>query len=137
MAEGRYGLRIEEDPVAARAELEQTVLEVANRDAYLKDHPPAITWPGGQFRGGHLPAGHDLRHLVADAHTSATGDVLNGEFGVPYGSDLRLYAGSGVPTLHYGPGEIRKAHGPNESVPIADVLVTTRVLTLAILRACG
>ena len=90
MAEGRYGLRIEEDPVAARAELEQTVLEVANRDAYLKDHPPVITWPGGQFRGGNLPAGHNLRHLVADAHTSATGDVLTvssaSRTGATYGS---------------------------------------------------
>lgn len=137
VAEGRYGLRIEEDPTLARAELTQAVLAAADRDAFLKDHPPVISWPGGQFRGGHLPAGDDLRELVGSAHAGVTGDDLVGEFGVPYGSDLRLYAGAGVPTLHYGPGDLRLAHGPNESVPVADVLTTTRVLTLAILRACA
>jgi len=137
VAEGRYGLRIEEDPVAARLELEEAVLTAAATDPYLRDHPPVVTWPGGQFRGGHLPPGHGLRDLVGDAHAAVTAQTLPGEFGVPYGSDLRLYAGAGVPTLHYGPGDLRLAHGPNESVPIADVLTTTRVLTLAVLRACG
>jgi acetylornithine deacetylase len=137
VAEGRYGLRIEEDPVTARLELEEAVLAAAAGDPYLRDHPPVVSWPGGQFRGGHLPPGHGLRDLVRDAHAGATGETLSGELGVPYGSDLRLYAGAGVPTLHYGPGDLRLAHGPNESVPIDDVLTTTRVLTLAVLRACS
>jgi acetylornithine deacetylase len=136
VAEGRYGLRIEEDPVLARLELEEAVATAAQRDPYLRNHPPVVSWPGGQFRGGHLPAGDDLRRLVGQAHTSVTGVPLVGEFGVPYGSDLRLYAGAGVPTLHYGPGDLRLAHGPNESVPVAEVAATARVLALAILRAC-
>lgn len=136
VAEGRYGVRIEEDPVLARLELEEAVLEAAAAHPYLRDHPPVVSWPGGQFRGGHLPAGDGLRDLVSSAHAGATGQSLGHEFGVPYGSDLRLYAGAGVPTLHYGPGDLRLAHGPNESVPVADVLTTTRVLALALLRAC-
>jgi acetylornithine deacetylase len=136
VAEGRYGLRIEEDPATARLQLEDAVSEAASHDGYLREHPPVVTWPGGQFRGGHLPAGHELRALVSSSHAAATGSTLGPEFGVPYGSDLRLYTGGGVPTLHYGPGDLRLAHGPNESVPIADVLTTTRVLSLAILRAC-
>ena len=39
----------------------------------------------------------------------------------------------GVPTLHYGPGEAAKAHGPDEYVPVDEVLVTARVLALLLI----
>jgi acetylornithine deacetylase len=138
VAEGRYGVRVEEDLAAARAELEQAVAEAADRDGYLRDHPPVVSWSGGQFAGGHLPSGHVLRDEMRLAH----GDVVGGgppvpEHGAPYGSDLRLYAAEGIPTLHYGPGDVRLAHGPNESVPIREVLTCARVLALAILRRCS
>ena len=136
VAEGRYGTRIEEDPVAARAELEDAVQQAARRDPYLRDHPPTVSWPGGQFGGGHLAAGHGLRDLISVAHGDVSGQPLGNERGAPYGSDLRLYTGDGIPTLHYGPGDIRLAHAPGESVPIAELLTATRVLTLALLRAC-
>jgi len=137
VAEGRYGLRVEEDPAAARAELEQAVAAAADQDSYLRDHPPVVSWSGGQFAGGHLPSGHVLRDEVRLAHA----DVVGGgppipERGAPYGSDLRLYAEAGIPTLHYGPGDVQEAHGPNESVPISEVLTCARVFALAILRHC-
>jgi acetylornithine deacetylase len=136
VAEGRYGLRVEEDPAAARAELEAAVTEAAGADPFLRDHPPVVTWPGGQFAGGHLPSGHVLRDVVGLAHTAVTGDRTPPERGAPYGSDLRLYAAAGIPTLHYGPGDIRTAHGPDERVPVPEVLTCARVLALAILRSC-
>ena len=132
VAEGRYGLRIEEDPALARAELETAVAEAAGRDPYLRDHPPRVDWPGGRFRGGQLAAGHPLCTLVGDAHRRVTGQDPGPARGGPYGSDLRLYVGAGVPTLHYGPGSPREAHGPNESVPIDQLRTTSDVLTLAL-----
>ena len=54
---------------------------------------------------------------------------------MPYGSDLRLYVGAGIPTLHYGPGSPRQAHAPDESVPIEEVAVTSKVLALALRSA--
>ena len=137
LAEGRLGLRIEEDPDAARRELAECVAEVAARDPFLRDHPPVLTWSGGQFAGGHLPAGAGLRNLVADVHADVTGGDRLRERGAPYGSDLRLYAGAGIPTLHYGPGDVRLAHGPDESVELEEVLTVTRALVLAVLRSCG
>ena len=137
VAEGRYGLRVEEDPASARAELEQAVAEAAAADGYLRDHPPTVTWSGGQFAGGHLPSGHVLRDTVRMAHADVVGaGPPVPERGAPYGSDLRLYAAAGIPTLHYGPGDIATAHGPDEHVPLAEVLTAARVLTLLILRAC-
>jgi acetylornithine deacetylase len=137
VADGRLGLRIDEDPAAARAELEHWIGVVAEVDPYLRDHPPVVTWSGGQFAGGRLPAGHPLADTVAAAHADVTGGGPPRERGVPYGSDLRLYAGSGIPTLHYGPGDVRLAHGPEEAVEIDEVIRVTETLVLTALRTCG
>jgi acetylornithine deacetylase len=137
VADGRLGLRIEEDPADARRELEQRIAEVSAQDPFLRDHPPVVRWSGGQFAGGHLPAGHPLAELVRGAHTDVTGGSGLRERGAPYGSDLRLYAGEGIPTLHYGPGDVRLAHGPDESVELDEVVRVTQALVLATLRSCG
>ncbi len=137
VAEGRLGLRIEEDPAAARAELEQWIGVVAEGDPYLRDHPPVVTWSGGQFGGGAFPAGHPLAGVVAGAHADVTGGPAPRERGVPYGSDLRLYAGGGIPTLHYGPGDVRLAHGPEEAVEVDEVVRVVETLVLTALRTCG
>jgi acetylornithine deacetylase len=132
VAEGRYGLYIDEEPASARAELELAVAEAAEGDPYLRMHPPRVTWPGGRYRGGRLPAGHAFGSRLADLHHQVTGRDLGPGRGVPYGSDLRLYAGAGIPTLHYGPGSPREAHGPDESVPIEEVDTVSKVLALAL-----
>jgi acetylornithine deacetylase len=137
VADGRLGLRIEEDPDAARRELEERVAAVAAADPFLRDHPPVVTWSGGQFRGGQLFPGHPLRELVLQAHADIAGDERLRERGAPYGSDLRLYAGAGIPTLHYGPGDVRLAHGPDEAVDLDEVVRVTEALVLAVLRSCG
>ncbi len=127
VAEGRYGLRIAEDPAAAMAELEAAVAAAAATVGYLRDHPPTVTWPGGHFAGGQLPAAHPLAGRVRAAHTAVTGTAPGPVRGAPWGSDLRLYAAAGIPTLHYGPGDVRLAHGPDESVPVAEVLTAAAV----------
>ena len=53
------------------------------------------------------------------------------------GSDLRQYAAAGVPTLHYGPGDLNLAHGPMERVPIDEVVTAARAFALLTLRSCG
>ena len=126
VAEGRYGLRVAEDPARAMAELEAVVAQTAAGDPYLREHPPVVTWPGGRFRGGALPVGHPLSDQVAAAHEAVTGRPTL-ERGAPWGSDLRTYAAAGVPTLHYGPGDVSLAHGPDESVPIDQVMTTAAV----------
>jgi acetylornithine deacetylase len=137
VADGRLGLRIEEDPDVARRALEERVAAVAAADPFLRDHPPVVTWSGGQFAGGQLFPGSPLRDLVLQAHADVAGQERLRERGAPYGSDLRLYAGAGVPTLHYGPGDVRLAHGPDEAVDLDEVVRVTEALVLAVLRSCG
>lgn len=137
VAEGRYGVAIGEDPAAARAELEQAVADAAAADPWLRAHRPTVAWTGGQFASGeYAEDGRSLYDLVATAHADVTRGPRPRERGAPYGSDLRLYAGAGVPTLHYGPGDVRLAHGPEEAVPIDELVAVTESLVLALVRAC-
>ncbi|MEJ7703762.1 MAG: ArgE/DapE family deacylase [Geodermatophilaceae bacterium] len=136
VAEGRYGVQLGEPVSAARAVFEACVAAACARDPWLADHPVRIEWAGGQYASGTLPAGHRLLADVQAAVEDVTGAVPPERAG-PYGSDLRHYAAAGVPTVHYGPGDLRWAHAPDERVPIADVVSTARVLALLALRTCG
>ncbi len=136
VAEGRLGVALDEDPAQARQELEDAVARVCLADPWLADHPATVTWWGGQFASGRLTVGHPLRGLVTDALVDAGGAAPR-ERGAPYGSDLRLYAGAGIPTLHFGPGDVRLAHSSTEQVSIAESVQTTRALVLAAIRHCG
>lgn len=137
IAEGRMGVQLGEDPDAARDALARTIASASSRDPWLRDHPVELSWPGGQFASGWIETGHPL----IDDMSSAIRDVEHREASLgaaPYGSDLRLYAGiGGIPSLHYGPGDVRFAHAPREQVAIEELIRSTRSLALLAARRCG
>lgn len=137
VAEGRLGIALGEDPAAAVADFETCVAEACAQDPWLRDHPAIVTWPGGRFASGRLPAGHPLGALVRDAHADAVGGPRVRERGAPYGSDLRLYAAADIPTLQFGPGDVRLAHSAQEQVSVPEVAAVARTLALAVLRTVG
>ncbi|MFI6477666.1 ArgE/DapE family deacylase [Nonomuraea sp. NPDC050663] len=134
VAEGRLGVRLDEDPAEARAAFEEAVDDVAH--PWLRAHPVTVTWPGGQFASGRLPAAHPLLGEVNAAVAAVRGGVP-AETAAPYGSDLRLYNGGGIPALHYGPGDVRFAHAPREQVALGELREVTRALALLAVRRCG
>lgn len=137
VAEGRMGVRLGEDPALARLALEEAIADAAGTDPWLRHHEPRVTWPGGQFASGQLADGHPLIDEVAGAVEVVTG-IRPSEAAAPYGSDLRLYTGiGGIPTLHYGPGDVRLAHAPRESVPLTEVIEVARALALVTARRLG
>ena len=137
VAEGRMGVALGEPVTSARESLEEAVAEACRTDPWLREHPVRVEWVGGQFASGMLPDRHPLQDLVSRAHQQVTGRTP-AALGAPYGSDLRLLSGlAGVPTLLYGPGDIRDAHRPNESVPIAELVTVTRTLVMLVADACG
>jgi acetylornithine deacetylase len=136
VAEGRMGVRIDEDPEAARAALEAAVAAAAASDPWLCEHPPVVSWPGGRFAPGRLPEGDPLVGDLADAAVDS-GAPRPSVAAAPYGSDLRLYAGAGVPTLQYGPGDVRLAHSSAESVALDEVVTVARALAVLAVRRLG
>ncbi len=137
IADGRYGVRLDEDPVAAREEFERAIAAACAGDPWLRDHPVVVTWPGGQFASGRIPEGHAFIDEVSTA-IAAVGGGAPEQAAAPYGSDLRLYNGiGGIPTLHYGPGDVKFAHAPREQVNLDEMILVTRALALLAVRRCG
>lgn len=136
VADGRLGVQLDEDPRHARLALEDAVAEASAKDPWLRENRPTVSWPGGQFASGRIDPDHTLIGEVSSAvvGTGGTQPPLGAEV---YGSDLRLYAGiGGIPTLHYGPGDIRLAHGPQENVDLDEVAQVAQALVVLALRRC-
>ena len=130
VAEGRLGVALDEPVEDARAALEQAVAEVSADDPWLRDHPVTRAVVGRPVRV--RPAARRQRPRRADvgrAHRSRR-QRYAGTLGAPYGCDLRLLAGGGIPTLHYGPGDAVLAHAPDERVPLAEVHTAARALAM-------
>ena len=136
VAEGRYGVRLGEPVAAARTAFEDRLAAICAAHEWLAGHPVRVTWTGGAFASGELPAGHALLPAMRSAVADAGGGMLP-ERAIAAGSDRRQYAAAGIPTLHYGPGDLALAHGPREKVPVAEVVTAARAFALLTLRTCG
>ncbi|MGY1809769.1 ArgE/DapE family deacylase [Blastococcus sp. SYSU D00669] len=136
VAEGRYGVAVGEPVDDARRLFEERVGGFCAGHPWLSAHPVRVTWTGGSFASGQLPPGHRLRDDVGRAVVDA-GGAPPAERALAAGTDLRLYAAAGIPTLHYGPGDLRLAHGPAERVPVAELVTAARALALLVVRTAG
>lgn len=136
VAEGRYGIGIGEDSQQARRELEDAIARVAAADPWMSSHPPLVEWWGGTFE----PAETDIHHPIVSTLAGAHGDLggtVNYE-GMPYGADMRLFVlHGGMPTVMYGPGDVRLAHKPDEYVPVNELIHVARTLAVTALRFIG
>jgi acetylornithine deacetylase len=136
VAEGRFGVALDESVADARAALEEAVAAACAADPWLRAHPVTVEWWGGQFASGRLPVDSDLAARMTAAHV-AVGGAAPQTTGAPYGSDLRLLSGlGGIPTLHYGPGDAVLAHAPDERVPLPEVATAARALAVLALDVC-
>ncbi len=135
--EGRYGIGIGEESSVARRELEEAVADAAARDLWLRDHPPVVEWWGARFEPADIAADHPLVTTLTGAFEDATGG-RPAVRGMPYGSDMHLLVREGgVPTVLFGPGDVRRAHAPDEFVPVVELEAATRALVLGVLRMVG
>jgi acetylornithine deacetylase len=131
VAEGRFGVALDEPVAQARAALEDAVRAAGAADPWLAAHPVEVEWWGGQFASGRCRDPEFVRRVRAA--TGAEPDV----YGAPYGSDLRLLAAAGIPTLQYGPGQTRYAHAPDERVPVDQVHECAETLVRLALDWCA
>ena len=135
--EGRFGVAVGENLVAARRTFADCVAAAAQADPWLCDHPPVLEWWGGQFAPASTPSDHPIVGVVSAAYGDISGTPAMLE-GMTYGADMRLLVNQGgVATIMFGPGDVRNAHRPDEYVPLADLEAVARSLALAIVRWCG
>ncbi len=136
IAEGRLGVALGETPAQARADLEQALASLCDHDPWFDEHPVDVEWWGGQFASGRTDPSHPLVQSLG-----ATADRVLGRrpdvYAAPYGSDLRLLVGAGIPTVHFGPGESAAAHAPAEWVDLRETVACAQILAAYALEFCG
>ena len=137
VCEGRLGIAPGESPEDVRTAFVRAVEEAADRIDAPNAGRPLVDWWGAQFMPAEIDPGHGLVETLAGAHAETTG--LRPEIrGMLYGADMRLLVNEGrTPTVLYGPGDVRTAHAPDESVPVEDLRTAAAVLARTILRVCG
>lgn len=137
LLEGRYGIKPGEKIITAREDFQDAMERAAQSDPWLSLHKPEIEWWGGRFESAVVDPQVGIAAAVQESHLAVT-ETEPIVTGVPYGSDMGLLVNHGsTPAVLYGPGDVRDAHGPDECVPINEVLTATRTLALTAIRFCG
>ncbi len=137
VVEGRYGVAPGEDLTTARGELEQAVTEVAGSDEWLSANPPVVEWWGAQFEAARTDPDDPVVTTLSDAVGSVVGSAPT-LAGMRFGADMRLLVNEGgIPTVLFGPGDVREAHRPNESIAVDDLVKATEILAVTALRYLG
>jgi acetylornithine deacetylase len=137
VAEGRLGLIPGEEIGAFRETVADRISAVAERDPWLKEHPPKLEWFGGQFAPAEVPPDAPICEAVKRAHERVTGEEPAVE-GVPYGADMRLFIRFGeMPCVMYGAGDVNVAHAPDEHISITELLTATRTIACLLVGWCG
>jgi acetylornithine deacetylase len=136
VAEGRLGVALGETPAQARADLEAALAHLCDQDPWFAEHPVEVEWWGGQFASGRTDPDHPVVRDLGDVAAGILGTRPD-LYAAPYGSDLRLLVGAGIPTVHFGPGESAAAHAPGEWVDLRETMACAQILAAYAMRFCG
>jgi acetylornithine deacetylase len=137
VAEGRVGLMPGEEVDLFKDLLAERIATIADRDPWLREHPPELEWFGGQFAPAELEPDAPICEAVKAAHERVTGEKPSVE-GVPYGADMRLFIHfGGMPCVMYGAGDVNVAHAPDEHISITELLTATTTVACLLLDWCG
>ena len=134
--EVRFAYNPGEQATQAQQRIERFLRQAAERDEWLREVPPDITWFGFVAEPAIYDTDDELSRLIERHHLQVVGRGLERR---PFAGTIdnrffRLYAG--MPTACYGPCGDR-LHAPDESVVLETVRETTQVLTGTILDWCG
>ncbi|MCM8750112.1 ArgE/DapE family deacylase [Thermomicrobiaceae bacterium CFH 74404] len=137
VAEGRVGLAPGEDMASFKREVERRVAEAAERDEWLRQHPPRLEWFSGQFAPAEVPADAEICRAIVRAHEAAHGSAPSVE-GVTYGADMRLFIlFGGMPCVMYGPGDVAVAHQADEHISVTELVAAAQTFAVLIAGWCG
>ncbi|OGP96749.1 MAG: hypothetical protein A2157_04525 [Deltaproteobacteria bacterium RBG_16_47_11] len=115
--------------------IKNIVHEAAQKDPWLREHPPQVEWFGWHAD----PWYQDPDHPFVRSFKKAAESVLGREvdfIGRASGIDSRFSQYFNMPAACTGP-KASNIHGIDESVEIPSVIQVTQILAMAILQWCG
>lgn len=125
-------------------EIELHLRRTAAADVWMKDNPPVFQWGGESMivdRGEIFPSfsvdtAHPAFALLQESHCEAFGAsaMVRMSETVTDGGWLAAY---GIPTVCYGPGELKHAHAVDEQIDIDELFNYTASLLTFILKWCN
>jgi acetylornithine deacetylase/succinyl-diaminopimelate desuccinylase family protein len=133
-----------EDYETVAAEIEEHLLRVADGDPWLREHPPSFRWGGRSMieeRGEIFPSleldmeGEGLKALFAN-HREVLGIVPVVGMS-PTVTDAGWLGRAGIPTVIYGPGELKHAHAVDESTDMKELVDYVKVMIAFIADWCN
>ncbi|NPV48629.1 MAG: ArgE/DapE family deacylase [Armatimonadetes bacterium] len=133
VVEGGVGFLPNKSIAEVRAELEAAVMRT--EDEWLKSHFE-LTYPKLKKDAYQI----DPNHAIVTTLQGAVQECGRASevYGWNVSCDAALYAKmAGIPTVVFGPSDIREAHGRDEKIRYQDVLDCAKALALAIPRWCG
>lgn len=116
-------------------QIENTIKNAANKDSWLRDHPPKIEWFGWKARPHEQNPEHPFVKLLEKKIQQFAG-ISPVYIGGSAGLDARFFIHHGTPAVSFGPhGE--NIHSIDEKVSISSTLKTTEILISTIMDWCG
>lgn len=122
------------------AEIQAVIDRAADADPWLRDHRPRCEW---KLNWDPFVTSPDdtISQAVAGAYrTAAQGTDFSdqpsytGLYGV---CDATVFTRTGVPSVVFGPGDLRVAHGNDEYVDLDEVWLAARTYAVLATRWCG
>jgi acetylornithine deacetylase len=141
VAEGSVGLIPGEEVDPFKDLVAERIATVADRDPWLREHPPDLEWFEGQFAPAEVEPDAPICQAVKEAHERVTGETPAVE-GDPYGADMRIFIHvGGMPCVMYGTGDgtgdVNVAHAPDEHISITELLTATTTIVCLLAGWCG
>jgi acetylornithine deacetylase len=117
--------------------VEGTIQEAANRDPWLRDHPPEVEWLPFQAEPFYQDPDHPfVKTVIAAAQAAAGQDMEVKPRGATWTEDTRFANGFGFPALSMGPvGE--RPHGVDECVDLDSMIRLVKALAMATINWCS
>ena len=130
----------DDDCASTKAELQGRLDAINALDPWLREHPATLVWRL-EWEPYRLPERHPVLASLAGAHeAAAAGTRLAGpavQRGFGGVCDATWYEQAGIPSVMYGPGDLRLAHASDEYVEVDEVVTACRAFALLALDWCG
>jgi len=115
--------------------VESTIRKVAERDPWLREHPPTVEWFGWRADPWYQDPSDPFVDTVVSSVESIVGEKLE-PVGSAAGLDTRFSQYFGFPAVSFGPGG-ENTHGIDEYVDLETFETATKAIALATLEWCS